>query len=898
MRLKFAVEFKSTNNKKNMKIITRYLYLTILIIIAFSATLLAQYPQGGAAGRKPGGGNMNLGHFYGKVVDANSNKPLESASIQLTHSQWDTATKQKKEVVIAAMLTDKKGEFSIDKLPVFGAYLLTISTVGHTAYVEPISFDVKQGGDKSQMLNAIDKDLGNIKLQPEAKELAGVVITAKAPLMQMNIDRKVFNVSQSLTSVGGTAVDVMRNVPSINVDMDGNVTLRNKSPQIFVDGRPTTLTLDEIPADEIESIEIITNPSAKFDASGGGAGILNIIMKKNKKPGYNGSVRSGVDSRGGTNAGGNINMRQGKVNVFANGNYFHFISKGSYTNNRVDNVNDTKSILFQDGDQNRNGRMYSGTLGMDYFIDNRNTLTVSGGARNGKFGNTQFLNMTTDTLDGNDNKQNTGVNNSNGNFTWNNYNGKISFKHNFAKANKYITADANYDHSHNTNYSDIFIQYYDQDNNPSSPANNVRTTGDGINSNFTFQTDYTNPITDKMKLEAGLRGNVRISNSNNQNYVLDSTSGKYENVEALNSNYKYNDQVYAGYVTFSQMIHNFTYQLGGRVESSEYRGELVDSNQNFHNSYPLSFFPSVFLTQKLSEMQDLQLNYSRKINRPNFWQIIPYYDFSNPLNISVGNPNLVPEFTNSLELSYNLNLKNGNNLLATVYYRGTSNLISQYQYWGENPNPAVNDSVFITTYENAASSKAYGLELTSMNKIASWWSITSNINLYNSEIDGSNLQESLTNSKVSWFGKINNTFTLPKSISLQVSGDYTSKTILPPGGNGGGGHWGGGNLATANGYIMPTGGVDAAIKKDFLKDKTLSVSMSINDIFRTRTQQTHSESYVSKGIYSVQDMNRSMDPQKLRLNVSWRFGKTDFSLFKRKNMNDSGSSGDMPPGAQ
>lgn len=881
-----------------MKIITRYFYLTILFIIASYTSLLAQYPQSGGGGNRPGGGNMNMGHFYGKVLDANTNKPLEAASIQLAQSKMDTVTKQRTEVIIAAMLTDKKGEFSIDKLPVFGTYQITISSVGHAVYSESISFNLKAGGS-AQMLNAIDRDLGNIKLLPEAKELAGVVITAKKPLMQMNIDRKVFNVSESLTSVGGTAVDVMKNVPSVNVDIDGNVTLRNKTPQIFVDGRPTTLTLDEIPGDEIESIEIITNPSAKFDASGGGAGILNIVMKKNKKPGYNGSVRGGVDSRGGTNAGGNVNVRQGKINVFASGNYFHFISKGSLTNNRVDNVNGTKSILFQNGDQNNNGKMVSGNLGFDYFIDNRNTLTVSGGARSGKFGNTQFLNMTTDTSFGSSNKQNTGVNNSDGNFTWNNYNGKISFRHNFAKPNKYITADANYDHSHNTNLQDIYTQYYDMVNTPASPASNVRTAGDGISSNFTVQTDYTNPITDKMKLEAGLRGNIRVSNSDNQNFLLDSSSGKYVNLVALNSKYKYNDQVYAGYVTFSQMIHNFTYQLGGRIESSQYTGELVDSNQNFHNAYPLSFFPSVFLTQKLSDKEDLQLNYSRKINRPNFWQIIPFYNFSDPLNISVGNPNLVPEFTNLLELNYNLNLKNGNNLIATAYYRGTTNLISNYQYWGPNPNPATADSVFISSYENASSSQAYGLEVTSMNKIASWWTLTSNINIYHSQIDGSNLEANLSNQRFSWFGKINSTFNLPKSISLQVTGDYTSKTILPPGrGGGGGNHWGGGNLATANGYILPTGGVDAAIKKDFLKDKTLSVSLSMNDIFATRITKTHSESSVSKGIFSVQDLERQRDAQKLRLNLSWRFGKADFSLFKRKSMSDMGTPSDMPQGAQ
>lgn len=875
--------------------ITKYFYLTLFTIIT-STSLMAQYTPGGGAARSAGNRNMNLGHFYGKVVDANTNKPIESASVQLSQSRMDTVTKQRKEVIVAAMLTDKKGEFSIDKLPVFGQYQLTISYVGHSVYNESASFSLKGGGDMSQMLNAIDKDLGNIKLLPEAQELAGVVVVAKPPLMQMNIDRKVFNVSQSLTSVGGTAVDVMRNVPSVNVDIDGNVTLRNATPQIFVDGRPTTLTLDEIPGDEIESIEIITNPSAKFDASGGGAGILNIVMKKNKKPGYNGSVRTGVDTRGGTNAGGNINIRQGKINFFASGNYFHFKSKGSTTNNRTDNVNGANSSLLQKGNQNRDGRMYSGNVGFDYFMDNRNTFTVSGGARNGKFGNTQLLNLATDsTIDG-ETKSNTGINNSNGNFNWNNYNGKLSFKHNFAKPNKNITADFNYDHSKNSNLQNVSTQYYDQNNNPVVPFTDQRTLGNGISTNLTMQTDYSNPITDKMKLEAGLRGSIRNSNSDNQNFLMDPNSGKYVTVTGLNSNYKYKDQVYAGYVTFSQMIHNFTYQVGGRLESSNYKGELVDSNKTFKNSYPLSFFPSVFLTQKINDKEDLQLNYSRKINRPNFWQLIPYYDFSDPLNISVGNANLVPEFTNLLELSYNLNFKNGNNIIATAYYRGTNNLISRYQYWDKNPNPAYNDSVFISSYVNANSSEAYGLEITSLNKLAPWWSLTTNVNLYNSKINGSNLGQNINNQKVSWFGKINSTFTLPKAITLQITGDYTSKTVLPPGrGGGGGNNWGGGNLSTANGYSLPIYGFDAALKKDFLKDKSLSVSLSMNDIFRTRITKTHSESLLSKSIYSVQDIERQMDPQKLRLNLSWRFGKADFSLFKRKNMNDSGSGSDMSP---
>jgi outer membrane receptor protein involved in Fe transport len=868
-------------------------YLTFLMVISAGA-VMAQYPRPNGQPRTAGR-NMNMGHFYGKVIDGNTNKPIEAASVQLTKSVRDTVTKQSKTTIVAAMLTDKKGEFSIDKLPVFGNYHLSISAVSHAPYNDQVSFNLKMGGDMSQMMNAIDKDLGNIKLLPEEKQLADVVVTANKNLLQMNIDRKVFNVDKSLTSVGGTAVDVMKNVPSVNVDIDGNVTLRNKTPQIFIDGRPTTLTLDEIPADEIESIEIITNPSAKFDASGGGAGILNIVMKKNKKPGYNGNLRVGADTRGGTNLGGNINIKQGKINFFASGNYFHFKSKSTRTNDRVDNVNGTKADLFQSSKPINDGRMAGGNIGFDYFMDNRNTFTVSGGIRRGKFGDNEFTNITRDTVFDALTTHNTGTSNSNGNFTWNNYNGKLSFKHNFAKPNKNITADVNYDYSKNSNLQDIATQYFNADNSPNGPLSEQRTSGNGTSNNLTIQTDYSNPISDKIKLEAGLRGAIRNSNSDNLNFLMDSATGKYMNLPALNSKYKYTDQVYAGYVTFSQKIHDFTYQLGGRLESSKYSGELVDSSETFSNSFPLSFFPSVFLTQKINDKQDLQLNYSRKINRPNFWQLIPYYDFSDPLNISVGNANLVPEFTNLFELSYDVNFKNGNNIIATAYYRSTNNLISNYQYWDKNPNPAFNDSVFISSYVNANSSEAYGLEIISVNKLADWWSLTSNINLYNSKINGSNLASNLSNQKWSWFGKINSTFTLPAKFTLQLTGDYTSKTILPPGrGGGGGNHWGGGNLSTANGYSEPIYGFDAALKKDFLQDKSLSVSASINDIFRTRITKVHSESSLSDKIFSVQDIERQRDPQRVRLNLSWRFGKADVSLFKRKNMNDQGQP-DVPP---
>jgi len=231
-------------------------------------------------------------------------------------------------------------------------------------------------------------------------------------------------------------------------------------------------------------------------------------------------------------------------------------------------------------------------------------------------------------------------------------------------------------------------------------------------------------------------------------------------------------------------------------------------------------------------------------------------------------------------------LKGGNNIITSAYYRNTDNLIANFQYRDKNPNPAVNDSILISTFANAKSSNAYGLEVTASNKISKWWSLTTNVNVYNSSINGENLQSNLSNEQVSWFGKINNTFKLPKNFTIQFTGDYTSKTILPPGRGGGGGGrgFGGGNLSTANGYSDPVYGFDLAVKKDFLKDKSASVSLSMNDIFRTRVYKIHSRADFSKTIYSIQENERRRDPQLVRLSLNWRFGKFDVSMFKRKNM--------------
>lgn len=860
--------------------------LASLITLLF-ATAQAQYPGAGSRGQG-GAQNMNMGHFYGKVLEPSSNKPLEAASVLLLQNKFDTATKKRSDVVVAGMLTNKKGEFSLENLNIMGQYKLKITAIGFKPFEEKIGFDLKnasakQGGDMSSMLNAIDKDLGNITMKADPQQLENVTVSASKAIFTMNIDRKVFNVEKNLTSVGGTAVDVMKNVPSVNVDIDGNVTLRNAAPQIFVDGRPTTLTLDQIPADEIASVEIITNPSAKYDASGGGAGILNIVMKKNRKAGYNGSISASIDSRGKPGFGGDVNIKQDKINFFARGrvNTRKSISESNSSRTNFLN-NDTTADFIQNSNPLNKGFFAFVRGGFDYFLDNRNTLTVGAMYVTGRFKSTDLININRDTLYNNNLLVNDyGTRDTRSEFMFRNVGANFSFKHNFAKPNKEWTVDANYNMSKNENSGNFVTQYYYPNNTPKTLLLNERSSGSGNTKYFTVQSDFANPITDKMKIEMGVRAAVRNYTSTSANYSQEQYSTE-KLVSGFSNDYKFTDEVYAAYATFSQKINNFTYQVGLRAESSSYTGNLISTGKKFNNKYPLSLFPSVFLTYKLTDKSDLQVNYSRKINRPNFFQLIPNYDISDPLNLSIGNPNLVPEFTNLAEISYQNQLGNKTTFLATAYLRNTNNLITNYQYRDKNPDTTTSsapkpDTVLISTFANANKSYNIGLELTTKTKFTRWWDFTVNVNLYNTTLKAGALAGGANNNMFSMFGKINNSFSLPKNFSIQLSGDYQAKTILPPGG--GGGHMFGGPQVGAQGYIKPNYGVDIAIKKDFLKNKAASLTLQMNDIFRTKLFATHSES-----VYFVQDNERRRDPQVLRLNFSYRFGKIDASLFKKKNM--------------
>ncbi len=819
---------------------------------------------------------INMGHLYGKIVDSKSNKGMEAASVQLIASKFNPSTQIKKDTIIAGMLTEANGDFSLDNLPIMGKFKLIVTAIGYKTYNTTVSFDIDMSDkDMQKILGNVDKDLGNIKLEIEGQNLTQVVITGTKPLFQLGIDRKIFNVDKNLTSTGQTATEIMRNIPSVNVDIDGNVTLRGAAPQLFVDGRPTVLSLDQIPADAIESVELITNPSAKYDASGGGAGILNIVLKKNKKIGYNGNLRLGIDSRARLNGGGDINVKQGKWNFSAS---MLYKGRKSITDGfafRQNTIDIPKTNLTQKNDLITKGYFGFGHFSIDYLASNRTTFTLSQHVGQGKMDNYDTLNFKMDSLYSSPTYE-TANRYTLGKINFKHYTTTLAFKHTFPKKGHEITADATFQVRSFKNNTAFSNQYYLQNGTPKGNASNQLVLLDGLNKRLVVQVDYSYPIKENTKIETGLRTSIRKAENNNTNYINDVL------VKAASNNYIYNEQVYAGYINYMGKIKTFSYQLGLRAESSVYDGKLTNTGKSFSNRYINNIFPNASLTKNLNDNQDIQLNYTRRIERPNFFQLSPYIDYTDTLNLNKGNPDLKPEFANVLELSYSNNFNNNYMLMVTLFYKYSNDIVTRYQT--KETNPISGKDVILNTYINANSSQNYGIELTNKSTVATWLDIMPSINIYNSSINSSNISAALNNQRWSWFGKLNTTIKIPNNWNIQLSGDYQSETVLPQNTGGGGrpGDGGGPFMSlggtTSQGYIKPNYGIDIAIKKDFLKNRAISATLSVSDIFKTRKYAAFSESP-----FFTQDVWRRRDWQLIQLNLNYRFGKVNANLFKRKN---------------
>jgi iron complex outermembrane receptor protein len=827
----------------------------LLLFLVLNFISNAQMP-----GMNGGMGNMKnmkdpkLGRVYGKVLDATTGKPVEYAAVQVLWFNKDS--------LLGGGLVKENGDFAVEGLPSFGQVRVRIKFIGYKDYLQKVYI---MPPDK------IDQDLGDIKLQVDDKVLKEVDVVAEKSAVVLSIDKRTYNVDKDLSVKGGTAVDVMKNIPGLTVDADGNVQLRNQSPMIYVDGRPTTLTLQQIPADQIDRVEIITNPSVKYDASTTG-GVLNVVMKKNNKPGYNGMLMGYIGT--GDRYGGmaNINIKEGgKWNFSLMYSYNQAINNTKGFTRRTQLDSGVATGFFNQDNNTRMMNLFNfGRLGIDYNIDNRNTISFNGMIVGGQFKTNDVQNYTGGIYDPEINSTGDQINSQKAAFQ--NYNAQLLYKKTYPKIGKELTVDANYNYTTSNNgylFTRNSSTYYNfLDTTITDPTFYQKNVGSTTAHQYIFQADYVNPISDTKKFEAGIKSYYKQSLSANNTSVALGSEDSYKKDSVMSNRYLIDDMINAAYVNYSaKTFWDIGYQAGLRFEQSYYAGTITDKNQKFSYNYPStgddilkSLFPGIYFSKKLKGSQEVQLNFSRKINRPNFFQLMPFVMFADKQNYRIGNPQLKPEFKNIAEVNYNKIFSKGS-YLASGYFRYEEQPITDVAY----PSPD-DPTVLINTSINGDNAIRYGLENTfkwTFFKNLDW---TVNANAYYIYIKGKIVatEPEVKTEGYAWNAKTTLSYKFPKNITLQVNGNYESPKILL--------------LGVANEIYSMDLSLNYMYQTKWIFNATLS------DVFNTRRMGTHYETP-----YYNQDLSRRRESRYFRFTVTYLFGKMDASIFKRgKQMKNMG----------
>jgi len=787
------------------------------------------------------------GKIIAKVVDAQTSETIPFATAVIL----DRKTK----ALVKGVQTDVNGNLSMTGLPK-GVFTFKISYVGYQTMVRD-----------SVSISAIAKEinLGTIKMKTaKGTVLNEVAITAQKSTIQLGVDKKVFSVDQSLVSEGGSASDLLQNVPSVQSDIDGNVSLRGSTGvKVLIDGKPSLIAggnvaqiLQSIPASSIESVELITNPSAKYDAEGQ-SGIINIVLKKNKKLGLNGNVALTAGNRENYNANTSLSFQNSKVNLYGNYSYRYGNRLGGGYNN-ISYLNSTFPNAFanQNTDSKSLDKGHNVKAGLDYYLSDKDVLSFSGGFNIRDNDRNEFL--TIDQLNSLKNPLELSRRNNSNLGSGGSYDLNLDFSHKFKKPKEEITFNASFSEGDNDNLQIYNTDIYNLNGTAVDQLPEIiRNDGTGINRNYNIQADYTLPIGKSGKLEAGYRSQVRIAENNTFSDQFNNITGNYDVNLSLTNDFNSKDQVHALYANYQNQVKNFGYQLGLRAEDATLDTRLGMYGANGQiNTVPgkvdyTRLYPSIFLTQKLKSEQQLQLSYSRRVNRPRGWDTNPFVDVSDPLNYRQGNPNLKPEDVHAFELSYS-KFWPKITFISTAYLRQTNDVIQRIR-----TEPDQN-GITITTPQNLTKEISSGLELIGRFDVSKAWNFTANANLYQSKIDGVPAFGIVDNSGFTWNANLTNNFVLPYNITLQIKGDYRARQVMAQG--------------TRNAMY----GVDAGAKYDF-KNKKSSLSLNVRDIFNTRNW-----SMTTTTTNSVVDFRRYMQGTMASLTYSYRFGKTSFSPKKGK----------------
>ncbi|WP_062544359.1 TonB-dependent receptor domain-containing protein [Rufibacter tibetensis] len=704
------------------------------------------------------------GKITGKLQDATTKQPVGFATAALLASSDSS--------IVASALVEGDGSFVLTPVAE-GRYHLKISFVGYSTRVMP----------NIQVTAAAPAvNLGVIALRSASTLLKAVEVVGQRAQVEYGLDRRVYNVGQDLSTVGGTAVDVMQNVPSVTVDQEGTVSMRGTSNiTILIDGKPSALSgmgLDQIPASTIERVEVITNPSSKYDPSGTG-GVLNIILKKEKQRGLNGvaSVNAGMGNRYNTSL--NLNYRFGKLNLFTNYDFRQDYRKGigslfrtSY--DKTESEQDTTFFLDQQSSNSNQRGNHNVRFGADYQLTDKQSFTGSVLYRYGyREGNgTTFYRF----LEENRSLNSTSTRTTRGDETSRLFEYTLGYRMTFDKPGRELTADAVFNQEEERGQDDFRQMFYNAEGRETPDRNDLqKNQGLEKEREFSLQVDYVHPFSEKGKWEAGYRSTFERNDEDVQATEFNRASGRYENSIGRTNHFVYDEWVHAVYGNYGDAIGKFSYQLGSRLEQTNIVTNQITQGKRNNIDY-LNLFPSLFLTYEFSQEQKVQTSYSRRIDRPWTGQLNPFRDISDPLNIREGNPNLRPEFINSYEVNY-LHFWKETTATVGIFYRRMTDVVQSIR------NPFVTDNgenATLSTFQNIASGESYGLELTGTANLFKWWRLNANVSGFNYRIDATE-QGLASNSRLSWTSRLNTNFTLPYKTEVQLSLNYRSPTVTVQG---------------------------------------------------------------------------------------------------------------------
>ena len=804
--------------------------------------------------------NETDGKIKGIVMDGELGGPLEFVTVQVKAKGSDK--------IVQGSVTGSDGNYTIGGLKK-GEYVVTFSYIGY----EEVSKNISISSD-NQILS-----LGELTLAEDANQLGEVEVVAKRPQMRFEIDRKVFDATQDIAAEGGSASDLLSNIPSVEVDNEGSVSLRgNSSVTIWINGKASGLTadnqadiLDMMPAGDIKQVEVITNPSARYSPEGT-AGIINIILKDDRKPGYYGSVKVGADTDGGYQASGNINYSSSKVDAYANLNYRNREFKGGGITSRLNTTDN--SFLDQTNDSKRQHNNWFGRFGATWHITKSDDLAFNVTGMTGGGDNSENIHY--NSIDSQKNTIYTSDRITNGDSDMKMYNLELNYVHKFSENSNIDLMVSN--NQWRRDGMNIFRQstvYTD----PSQIANPLYQTqeNDIKDKTWEVQADYTNKISDMARIEAGYKGTFQRNASPVDTYT-GTTAEHIRQDESLYNRFLYNRDVHALYMTYGGKWDKLSYQAGLRGEYWRVDTRSLDFDQEFNGKASETFekdyfklFPSAFISYALPKNNELQVNYTRRLRRPWGGQLNSFRNISDASNISFGNPELTPEYSHSFELNYIKSWESGHTLSLSGYYRSTDDVIQRIRFLNTE------DNVMYTTSENVAKSQASGLEIVGKDKLFKILDLTTTVNLYYSKLDGfSYLPQGAetpvigdTDESFAWNVRMIANLSLPWGVSLQGTGNYNSKQLM------------------AQGHREPNYSVDLGLRKSFLSDK-LTLSINARDLLDSRKFRT-----VTAGDGFWQDSENWRGGRRVGFTLTYNFGNMNKKKDKSKSRSEEPDMFDM-----